>query len=403
MKFQIRSHTFYVLGEDSFKLISHWADFYLDNIAREEVDWNKRYCFSLGKKNTTLFLQFHSQLLFADEKIMLMFSLYLANRGIYASFSKWYQNNSYLQVRMGSFFRAIDGDPFHIEFLCFIWSANYIATALLPCLFRLRHFRWIEIVLWIQNKIHHRKISKSRLFFPTQNSRFSLFSDLTTKEASILHRRVHLILSMTCNSIRAITIPVLMSLVLFFYQQLEIKEFLLIAIPWIMWYIYMTLTITSMIYMINAYLIVVSMTLRIKFRRFEKMIRFLSIRKGLITKYCLYRKFRYVNSVMLECHNYNQWWRHTFTVAIMWRLLIINFTAFVVCFYNFHPIVRLAYSMIFLNESCAFLFLILQVTNIERETERTGQLLRRLTHFRPFQPISLKVKVNLVQHLELKL
>ena len=97
---------------------------------------------------------------FSDEYIILVVLILFSIRALFGSFSTSYQQNVYLQVRMGSFFSAFNAKPFHLEFLCFIWSANYINNILIPCLFKLKHFKWAFIVLWVEKKISDHSIGK---------------------------------------------------------------------------------------------------------------------------------------------------------------------------------------------------------------------------------------------------
>ena len=170
------SFTFYAYSKYSFKLTSHWRDFYANHFDYQNsitqihtLNLNKRYRLSLG--NLQFFfkicgilydegLNFCWFTTLADEYIILTVLILFSGRALTGSFSTYYHESLYLQIRMGSFFSAVGVKPFHMEFLCFLWAANYMTYILIPCLFKLKHFNWAFIVLWTEKKISNQSIGK---------------------------------------------------------------------------------------------------------------------------------------------------------------------------------------------------------------------------------------------------
>lgn len=99
------------------------------------------------------------QIYASDESITGAFFLCFAIRGFYASISKDFQSMGYLkQLYFGSFFGIINAHPFHVETLFFIWSTNYLAVVFTVKFFQLKHFRWIEIINFLEGQIEARNI-----------------------------------------------------------------------------------------------------------------------------------------------------------------------------------------------------------------------------------------------------
>lgn len=53
----------------------------------------------------------------------------------------------------GSFFRLCNAHPFHIEILCIVWALNCINIQMLSLFCRMKHLRWLNIVIALEEKI----------------------------------------------------------------------------------------------------------------------------------------------------------------------------------------------------------------------------------------------------------
>ena len=200
---------------------------------------------------------------------------------------------------------------------------------------------------------------------------------------------------MSVMSIEGITVMGMASLIVFFYIQLPLSDYLTFAIPWLIIYAYLTSNITSMIFMMTSYLIILSLTANIKFKRFQTNVKKLKVKANLSETYSkLFKNYSYFIAIMEENYKTNILWKHLITVDLFYRLIIINFICFVVFFYTLNPLIWCAYQMMFFNESCAFFTLLIQVTGIHNETVLAANDLRTWISFKPYnKTISFKLKV----------
>ena len=198
-------------------------------------------------------------------------------------------------------------------------------------------------------------------------------------------------------SIEGITVVAILSLLIFFYIQMSLSEYLLFALPWTIIYAYLTTNITAMIYIITSYLIIISMIFNLKFKRFRINLNKLKREpKSASTYGKLYKNYRYFISIMMDNYDTNKLWKHIFTADLFWRLFIINFTGFVVFFYTLNLLAWGVYQMIFFNECCAFFTLLIQVTGIHNETTFASKDLKNWISFHPYSnSLSFKLKVLL--------
>ena len=88
-----------------------------------------------------------------DEYFALALCTTLGLRGLIALLDRSYWQDAKRQMYFGSFFRLCNAHPFHIEILCIVWALNCINIQMLSLFCRMKHLRWLNIVIALEEKI----------------------------------------------------------------------------------------------------------------------------------------------------------------------------------------------------------------------------------------------------------
>lgn len=150
-------------------------------------------------------------------------------------------------------------------------------------------------------------------------------------------------------------------------------DFIVVGIPWTFLYWLYALLLTSSIYIINAYVFVISLVVRIRIRRLVASIerdKVFKIQKESGKKF-VWKTTRIIelNQIIVQVREYNRFWRSAITILILWRILIINFVAYLIFFANLPHIVHVQYTLILFNEFSFFIFYLYQAASVWKEFE----------------------------------
>lgn len=223
-----KSFIIYIVSFYRYKLMSHWFDFYtkyavkpLKNIYSNKSQQN------VLKKNMNIKYSFS-----IDEYISIIFMSLMAIRGLYASFVPSYAAHPTLPIYFGSFFQMMKVHPFHVEFLYFLWSTNYLANIFVAAKFTVKDFTWIEVIRFFEGQVGAKMIGL------TETEGFSL-----KKQAQFVLTVVHL----SAVSVASITMALFaMFCYIKYYPHFE---YLIFNFIWFLLYTNYTIQMTYMIYM----------------------------------------------------------------------------------------------------------------------------------------------------------
>ena len=82
-------------------------------------------------------------------------------RAVYTLTNDEIVNNPRLQLYFGSFFNIFNVEPFHIETLMGIWAANYLVVTISSSGYRLKDFRWLDLIRMLEGTIPPSRLSIS--------------------------------------------------------------------------------------------------------------------------------------------------------------------------------------------------------------------------------------------------
>lgn len=171
---------------------------------------------------------------------------------------------------------------------------------------------------------------------------------LTRRELALLLKRCSLLFRLAALSIRSITYGLMVSLLFLFAWNYSFFEFVTAGIVWILLYGYYSTNLTSMIYFTNAYIYTLSLIVRIKLKRFSELtsaINWMKVRtmtgvlfekkadkhkklasnstvlENAVSKTRLNFRIKWfclMNQIIKDLSTYNYFWRHLFTITILW-------------------------------------------------------------------------------------
>ena len=88
--------------------------------------------------------------------------------------------------------------------------------------------------------------------------------------------------------------------------------------------------------------------------------------------------FSSIHRVIKQMNGYSRFWNPIFSIALMWRLWILNFGTYIVLFYTLSPSTKFQFAMILIAELVSFITLILEASHIPSDIEQLG---KKMHHF----------------------
>lgn len=153
----------------------------------------------------------------------------MALRGFCGSFVSSYTTHPTLPIYFGSFFQMMNIQPFHVEFLYFLWSTNYLVNILVAKKFTVHDFTWIEVIRFFEGHIGAKKIG------------------LTEQEGFLMKKRAQHVLRVVHLSAVSVTSITMGLFVVFSYiKYYPHYEFLIFNFIWFLFYTNYTVQMTYM-------------------------------------------------------------------------------------------------------------------------------------------------------------
>lgn len=335
--------------------------------------------------------------------------LIVAIRGFTAAFISAYSAHPTIPIYFGSFYQMMNASPVHIESLFFLWSTNYLATILVVGLFKLKDFTWLEIIRFFEDQVPAKAIG------------------LTKAEGATLkgHAR-HILMSVHLQS-WTVTISALALFIIFcFTKYYPHFDYLFFNFIWFFLYLNYISQMTFMIYINAAFLFIICWMIRMKIHRlveyldgFEQYKRLLRQQDGKqsipgnlpstgtnsAAEAKMKRKSarsatvdmivatKYLNRLLRENGHYNAFWSPLFSIALGWRLWIINVILYVVLFYPLSGHFLFIYRLIAVAEVGSFFAIVHQASLIPIDAQKLGKHLRLFIDHHQVKSLSIRLKV----------
>ncbi|KAH9408961.1 hypothetical protein TYRP_011234 [Tyrophagus putrescentiae] len=275
--------------------------------------------------------------------------------------------------------------PFHVEFLFFICSLNYLAVALPPRLYRREHFGWLELLLLLKGP--QKQQQRPKLDFVnngystniTTDFAFSHFETATTlqRQAKRALRLVHFIVLF--NTVRVGVSFSSVALASYYPNAAHLTA----AALWQLLYLLFVVNLSSVLYTTVTYLCLLCAVLRLRLKAFD--VHSFEIR------------FHQVDGILRLARQYNAFWRHLLSNTIFLRVWIINFVLYLVLFANIASrSFRAVYTLIALFEATTFALVTIQAARVASASKRAAARLRRCLYLgRHLNLPSVEVKLKL--------
>ena len=403
MKTTLLGHTFHLYSFYCSKLMAHWLDFYLDHDDDNNDKQRKKMQINQMKKKKRKNPHYHFSL---DELLTFLLFIIIGCRGLLVSLVPSVGLHPTLPIYLGSFYQLIGvAHPFHVEFLFFICSLNYLAVALPPRLYRREHFGWLELLLLLKGP--QKQQQQPKLDFVNNGYRnsttlnntitdfaFSHFETATTlqRQAKRALRLVHFIVLF--NTVR---VGVSFSSVAFasYYPN---AAHLTAAALWQLLYLLFVVNLSSVLYTTVTYLCLLCAVLRLRLKAVFKggHHHFSAFAAYKFDAHSFEIRFHQVDGILRLARQYNAFWRHLLSNTIFLRVWIINFVLYLVLFANIASrSFRAVYTLIALFEATTFALVTLQASRVASASKRAAARLRRCLYLgRHLNLPSVEVKLK---------
>lgn len=397
MKTTLLGHTFHLYSFYCSKLMAHWLDFYLDGDDNDEQRKKMQIIQVKKKMKKRKNPHYHFSL---DELLTFLLFIIIGCRGLLVSLVPSVGLHPTLPIYLGSFYQLIGvAHPFHVEFLFFICSLNYLAVALPPRFYRREHFGWLELLLLLQGPQQQQpKLDFVSNWYRNSTTNtitdfaFSHFETATTlqRQAKRALRLVHFIVLI--NTVRVGVSFSSVALASYYPNAAHLTA----AALWQLLYLLFVVNLSSVLYTTVTYLCLLCAVLRLRLKAVFSGHHHLSAFAYKFDVHSFEIRFHQVDGILRLARQYNAFWRHLLSNTIFLRVWIINFVLYLVLFANIASrSFRAVYTLIALFEATTFALVTIQAARVASASKRAAARLRRCLYLgRHLNLPSVEVKLK---------